>query len=68
MSVLEEKVTRVSRIASQLLGDLNALPDVHISHRVDQRALQLILDAFEEVGVVAIESHEAERTEPTAHA
>jgi hypothetical protein len=47
---------RIARLASQLLGDLAAVDEIS-DHRkaADQQRLQLILEAFERVGEVAIE-------------
>lgn len=46
--------TRIGKIASRLLDDLRELPDSHISHRADARAHQLILDAFGEILMLAM--------------
>lgn len=59
-------VDRVERVASQLLGDLNAVESITIDrHAADQQRLQLILDAFEQVGLIAIEKADAKETAET---
>ena len=60
-------VDRVERLASQLLGDLNAVEGVTIDrHAADQQRLQLILDAFEQVGLIALGTTDAKETAETA--
>lgn len=53
-AMFEDQVTRLSRVAGQLYGDLKAITD-------EQQALARIFDAFETVGIMAIESAEAEK-------
>lgn len=49
-------VERIERIASQLLGDLDAVDGIYQDRAAQsQQKLQLILDAFEQVGVVALD-------------
>lgn len=52
----EDKVVRLSRLASQLYGDLQAIeasPDFNNGCK-EQHALQRIAEAFEEVGSIAL--------------
>jgi hypothetical protein len=51
---MSDQVDRITRIANQLLGDLERTTN-------EQQKMQCMLDAFEEVGVIAIEASEAER-------
>ena len=46
----EDDVIQLSRLANQLYGDLQTAPN-------EQAALQLIADAFEKVGEIAIAEH-----------
>lgn len=58
---------RVSRIASQLLGDLDAADSLMCptKQETEQQKLQLIIDAFEQVGLIAIETNAKETAETT---
>lgn len=50
---------RIARLASQLLGDLAAVHEVDDRHAADQQRLQLIVDALEQAGAIALESTSA---------
>jgi hypothetical protein len=50
---MSDQVDRICRAANQLLGDLERAAN-------EQQKMQCVLDAFEEVGVIAIEAAEAE--------
>jgi hypothetical protein len=51
----EQDITRVCRTASQLYGDLIRLLNVQPDSAIEQQALQLILDSYESVGLMAME-------------
>lgn len=51
-------VDRVQKIASQLVGDIGQLPGVTLDTATEAQLVQLVLDAFEQVGVVALEKQE----------
>lgn len=52
---MADQVDRLTRIANQMLGDLEQATN-------EQQKLQIIFDAYEQVGVMAIEAAEAERS------
>lgn len=55
---------RIARLASQLLGDLAAVDEISdYRAAADQQRLQLIVDAFERVGEIAIEQQTLARVE-----
>lgn len=51
----EQDITRVCRTASQLYGDLIRLLNIQPESAIEQQALQLILDSYETVGLMAME-------------
>jgi hypothetical protein len=52
---------RVTKLASQLLGDLDAVDTAAYDRTTaDQQKLQLIAEAFERAGVLALDGHTCE--------
>lgn len=51
----EQDITRITRIAQQLIGDLSRVPGLNLPADAEPQALQLIFDAFETVGLMAME-------------
>lgn len=50
------KADRIIHITQQLVGDIGRLPGVVLSQGAEQQLVQLITDAFEQVGGVALDS------------
>lgn len=49
---------RLTKLTSQLIGDIGRLPGVQLDSAGEQQLAQLLTDAFEAVGHVAIEGWE----------
>lgn len=45
---------RLTKLTSQLVGDIGQLQGVTLDQATEQRLVQLLTDAFEEVGVIAL--------------
>ena len=49
------QVDRLTKLTSQLVGDIGRLPGVALDSAGEQQLVQLLTDAFEAVGLVALE-------------
>lgn len=49
---------KLVRLTNQLIGDISRLPGVNLDSAGEQQLVQLITDAMEEVGRVAIDEYE----------
>ena len=49
-------VDKVTRLTSQLVGDISRLPGVQLDSAGEAQLVQLLTDAMEQVGLVALES------------
>lgn len=53
------QVDRLTRLTSQLVGDISRLPGVTLDQAGEQQLVQLLTDAFETVGLLALDEWEA---------
>lgn len=55
---MSAKADRLVGITQQLVGDISRLPGVTLDQGSEQQLVQLITDAFEQVGYIAINEFE----------
>ena len=59
---MSTQVDRLTKLTSQLVGDVVRLPGVTLDQAGEAQLVQLLTDAFEAVGLVALGEQEADCT------
>lgn len=55
---MSTQADRLTKLTSQLVGDVSRLPGVSLDQAGEQQLVQLLTDAFEAVGHIALGSYE----------